>query len=239
MTVQCLCVSMQLCPLPHPRIQTRSPNRELGYVNLPVTVPTVSSGNVSTPINAPHLPTTDNSRHFEQHSPMLNERLETDFHTFPGNGHYSGSGFSSNMSSVGTGSQPGSTPALDPNLKCTGCEKQFREGEIQEFKRHSSVCEKRKSRVRQPFPVTFEVGYHEDFHTGEQSFDPNLTCLGCDVCFKETQIQEFKKHCQTCAMFKERRSQSESNVRRGDTSEGEVSMDVLSKSLCGGRSRLS
>lgn len=117
------------------------------------------------------------------------------------------------MSYPSSGSQSGSAPALDPNLKCTGCGIQFREGEIQEFKRHSFACDKVKSRLRQGSPD--DGAYREDFHTAEQKFDPNLTCIGCGKGFKETQIQEFRKHCRSCPLFTERlRAQSESRTQR-------------------------
>ena len=157
-------------------------------------------------INAPHLPTSDSSRFFDQQSPGLTERLDTDYHLFPGNGHFTG--LSSNMSSASTGSQPGSVP-LDPNLKCWWCRKQFWEFEMQEFRRHASTCKKLQSQLYHVSPKADETGYHDHFHTEEQKFDSNLTCIGCGQGFKETQI---RKHCGSCPMFKEKlrcRSHSE------------------------------
>ena len=81
------------------------------------------------------------------------------------------------MSYPSSGSQPGSAPALDPNLKCNGCGVQCCKGEIQEFKQHSSEV---KSQCLQHALV----GYREDFRTAEQKYDPNLTLIGCNKTHK-------------------------------------------------------
>ena len=144
------------------------------------------------------------------------------------------------MSYPSSGSQPGSAPALDPNLKCTGCGVQFREGEIQEFKRHSSACDKVKSQRLQYTSPDDDGGYREDFHTAEQKYDPNLTCIGCNKGFKETQIQEFSKHCRSCQLFTERvRAQSESHAQRqSESADDGDDQDPRSQSYSGGTSKL-
>lgn len=115
------------------------------------------------------------------------------------------------MSSTSTTSQPGSGPALDPNLKCRGCEKQFRDGEIQLYKQHSSKCDKLKLLERHVSPVDDDIMYHEDINTEEQELDPNLTCIGCRMVFRERQIQEYKRHCNSCSIFQERRNRTQSS----------------------------
>ena len=231
-----LCIFLQVCPLTGGHLKANIPKREPNYVNLHPNTSPRTHADVSTPIiNAPHPPTSDSSRFFDQQSPGLTERLDPDYHLFPGNGHFSG--LSSNMSSASTGSQPGSVP-LDPNLKCRGCGKQFREFEIQEFRRHASTCEKLQSQLRHMSPEADETGYHEDFHTEEQKFDPNLTCIGCGQGFKETQIQAFRKHCGSCPMFKEklrRRSRSEPNTTGKEMESDEES--TRSQSVSGNASR--
>ena len=207
-------IATQLCPLPHGLTQMKPPQRkEPPYVNLPLTLsppttlPSRTRLDMHTPTNAPHPPMSDNSRFIDRHSPSLHEPMHADFHDFPANGHFSGL---SNMSSASTGSQPGSAPAFDPNLKCQGCERKFREGEIQAFKRHSSACEKWQQQLQQA--AMEETEY---FKPEEQEIDPNLTCIGCRVGFRQRQIQDYKRHCQSCSKFQNRlRSKSHSNDRR-------------------------
>ena len=173
------------------------------FITVPTTLPTVSTSvsqlEVVTPINPPHLPPSDNTRYFGPQSP-LTEHLDADFHDFRGNGNFSG--LSSNMSSASAASQPGSVPALDPFLKCQGCEKQFREGEIQLYKQHTSSCDKLRL-LRHPSPSDDETVYREQINTAEQELDPNLTCIGCGRVFRERQIQDFRRHCRLCSMFQE------------------------------------
>ena len=204
-------------------MQGRPPRPAHVYVNLTPSVPTVpttlpvvtaSPLDLLTPINAPHLPTSDSSRHFDRHSSSLTEH-DPDFHNFPCNG-----GPPSNMSSASSASQPLSAPAYDPNLKCRGCEKQFREGEIQLYKKHSSQCEKLQLLLRHP-P---EDHTSEEFESGDQNLDPNLTCIGCEKVFGEREIQEFRKHCSTCSLFQEKirsRTQSSPGERRGSSDQDE------------------
>ena len=231
-----LIIFLQVCPLPGGYLKTNIPKREPNYVNLHPNTSPRNHPDVATPvINAPHPPRSDSSRFFDQQSPGLTEQLDTDYHLFPSNGHFSG--LSSNMSSASTSSQPGSVP-FDPNLKCRGCGKQFREFEIQEFRRHASTCEKLRSQLHRASPEADETAYREDFRTEEQKFDPNLTCIGCGQGFKETQIQEFRKHCGSCPMFKEKirlRSGSEPNTTRREMGSGEE--NARSQSVCGNASR--
>ena len=206
---------VQVCPPTHglnPGV--RSP-RDHEYVNIsfttpiPVTTSSSSADNFLTPINAPHPPTPASTRQFDRHSPCPTDPVATDFHDFPGNGHFSG--LSSTMSNASTASGPGSAPAFDPNLKCKGCERQFREGEIQAFKRHSVGCEKLQPHLRHPSP-TVEDDVVEEGYTAEQEMDPNLTCIGCGAGFREREIQKFRKHCRSCQPYEQemarRRAQS-------------------------------
>lgn len=205
---------MQTCPLPHGNkpLLKKDP-----HVNLPLTLspPTTMAPttrfDMSTPTNAHYPPSSDNSRYIHA-DPSLQEPIHADFHDFHANGQFSGL---SHMSSASTGSQPGSTPAFDPNLKCHGCDRQFREGEIQVFRRHSSTCEKLQQLLRQ---VSLEeVEYPEE---EEEEFDPNLTCIGCGQAFRQRQIQNYKKHTQSCSMYQTRlRSKSESNDRKKEGDE--------------------
>ena len=67
-----------------------------------------------------------------------------------------------------------------------------------------NACDKANSqRLRHASPDD-DGSYQEDFHTAEKEYDPNLTCLGCNKGFKETEIQEFRKHCFSCQLFTER-----------------------------------
>ena len=194
-----------MCPLPHGLHPGRS-SRDHGYINIslaPIPV-TTSSDNLLTPMNAPHLPTSASTRQFDRHSPCPADPVANDFHDFPANGHFSG--LSSTMSNASTTSQPGSAPAFDPNLKCHGCDRQFREGEIQVFRRHSETCEKLQPLLRHPSPTVDETGYHEEVNTAEQEMDPNLTCIGCGMGFREREIQKFSRHCRSCPSYEQEKS---------------------------------
>ena len=230
-----------MCPLPGPST-TNSSKREHTYVNHTPSKSTDSSSNPvddSTPVNAPLLlPGTASYRVVDLHaSSMVEQPRRQDFKTFAGNGRFSGP--SSNFSSGSTGSQTLSgpfSPSLDPNLVCPGCQMQFREGEIQEFRKHTDACDKAKSLRQQHKSSTDETGYRENFNTAMQKLDPNLTCIGCDKGFKEAQIQQYREHCRSCPKYVERlRSPSEGAikgvVRRDEAGEGEESRTLLSQSV--------
>ena len=188
-----------MCPLPHGLSPGRS--RDQSYVNISFTpIPVTSSSSSDsflTPINAPHPPVLASTRQFDRHSPYPSDTVANDFHDFPGNGHFSG--LSSTMSNASTTSGPGSAPTFDPNLKCHGCKRQFREGEIQAFRRHSVSCEK-----LQP-PTVDEPGYQvaQVVNTVEQEMDPNLKCIGCGMGYREKEIQEYSKHCRSCPLYEQ------------------------------------
>lgn len=143
-----------------------------------------------------------------------------------------GNGFSSGLSETSTGpASISSHSPLDPNLKCPHCGMQFREGEIQKYRQHTSKCAPATSPVNKPHSIE-DYDYGDNVKTAEQPVDPNLTCLGCQQTFGSLQIQQFSKHCKSCDMFRQKKWKKSFSVKTKESSEEvEEEESCLSKSL--------
>ena len=202
-----------MCPLP-----SKPARKEPYYVNHPL--PTDSDDHETPPVDTPFKSSTPNVAHPPLTLPGDRKLSPVPFrHKELSSLDVSNGRLSSALSDSSTSSQSLSSSCLpDPNLKCPSCGKQFLEGEIQKYRKHYRNCCRVPSAT-----VDDSLLYQEQLRTAGQSVDPNLVCVGCNKSFKEYQIQEFRRHCNSCKKFRDRSmSLRESRPNAGSSEENQL-----------------